>query len=144
MKKEDLEQLLKKAELKFIFRYGKSPEEMGMNCCKIWFKPIVQWNLRLTRFPEAVFGTEEKEVDALIKVQKLIRWWCFVFTPYFLLALPALLILSGWLGGLAGMCYLMSGVAALSFVFMGLRFYVKPYEKLYEGKNMDTILLKGE
>lgn len=130
---ENEENLLKKARLWFNLNYGKTAEQAGYHCVKLWYKPMLMFDFKIHRFPEVVFGPEEKEVDAFIKGQSTIRWGIIVFLIFMLLGIPILfsfvvtqntgLFVFGTCGGL---------IAFLACVAM--IFYITPLEKIYKDK----------
>lgn len=133
-------ELLERAHRWFTITHEQTAEKAGLRCAKIWYKPIMGYSLKADKYAEVVFGPDEKEVNAFIKAQTLLRRsfnWTLI-----------LLLLNGF--GVIGMMYtiavqnldaMMTIVVALGsvdlitvIVFLCLAVYVKPIEKMYLGK----------
>ena len=137
MKEQDL---LEKARCWFAITYGKTAEQAGSNCVKIWYKPIMRYSLRVDKYAEVVFGPGEKEVNALIKAQTFIRQginWTIRLL---------LLDMLGIIGTIA--CMMTNNLEVLKIfffplgginivagvIFLCLAHYLKPIENIYSGK----------
>lgn len=133
-------ELLERAHRWFTITYAQTAEKAGLRCAKIWYKPIMGYSLRVDKYAEVVLGPDEKEVNAFIKAQTLLRRsfnWTLI-----------LLLLNGF--GLIGMMYTIAvqsldamiaivvvfGSVDLitAVVFLWLAVYVKSLEEMYLGK----------
>ena len=136
---KEKKELLERAHRWFTVTHEQTAEKAGLRCAKIWYKPIMGYSLRVDKYAEVVFGPDEKEVNAFIKAQTLLRR-SFNWT--------LILLLNGF--GLIGMMYAMviqnfdtmiaivvtfgSVDLITAIVFLWLASYVKPLEKMYRGK----------
>ena len=137
MKKEDDDLLLQKAKRHFVSEYGKPPEEAGLKCVKIWYKPIMGFNLKINRYPEVVFAPGEKEANALVQVQTIIRQGLNFTIRLLLLCvvlLPFLLYFSVKYNTFVPVVCFCGFLFAVAITFAVLPSYLKPKEELYKDK----------
>lgn len=128
-------QLLEQADRWFAVQYDGTPEQLGMSYRKIWNKPIFIGY----KIPEAVYGPGEKEVDAFIKAQKLIRRGLFLF----ICGMPWLIVPMMYFAitlNVLGICVLtgLSFVMAISYWFLYL--YGRSLERCYKDKIITYLL----
>ncbi len=126
---KDKDLLLEQADKWFTVTYETTPESQGMHCRKIWKKNILPFKT----MREVVYGPDEKEVDAFIKAQKLIRGSVNLFICL-IPVLAVLMMYSALTINVPVLCFLcgFSVVCGLICCFLGS--YVKPLEKCYKGK----------
>lgn len=129
----DEKELLKKAHHWFTITYEQTAEQAGLNCIKIWYKPIMKRDFKIYKFPEVVFGPSEKEVNALIRTQSLIRWG--IIATILLLLLGMLILIGSLLGGkIVYLFWVAGGMGCCGVVFLILALYCAPLQKIWEGK----------
>ncbi len=123
------EELLKEATDWFEQKYGKPPEECGINFSKVWNKRIL-----FLKIPTVVFAPSDVEGNACIMVQRgilrLFNGMC-VIVPVCMALFCTGIVYNFLLGALI----LITGICAV-FLIISFRCYkrFKRLEKLYENK----------
>lgn len=129
----DEKELLERAHQWFAITFEETAEQAGLNCVRIWYKPIMHRDLRIYKYAEVVFGPSEKEVNALIKSQKLIRWSLNVAI---ILLLGGMLLFLGCMftGKIEILFWFAGGMGCFAVVLFNLGLYCTPLQKIWEGR----------
>lgn len=130
---EDQNRLFERAHSWFTITYGQTAEQAGFRCAKIWYKPILKYDFKIHKYAEVVFGPSEKEVNALIKAQRMIRWSMIVTILALLLAMLTMMAFIITFR-IEIMIFDICWTVPLAIAFFVLGCKGKAWEKIYKGK----------